>query len=149
SVISNDSATTRHLPDGTAARIVLGPDPRFGVQAPFEVTFQVSTPGGLAATVTKRRTSELSDAGDLLSLVSWNETTSVNGRTFSTAYDSSTRTFTNVTPMGRRSTWVIDSVGHPLLIQPPGLLPIALSYDGEGRLVTRTEGLGTEARTTT
>src|SRR3990172_2977530 len=97
-----DARTTTTFPDGTATTVVEGPDPRFGMKAPIVSSTTVTTPGGLVATTTATRTASLSNPNDLLSLLSQTDTLTLNGKTYTSAYDNATRRITSTTPGGER-----------------------------------------------
>src|SRR4029434_2217883 len=73
----------------------------------------------------------------------------VNGRSFTSVFNNSTKTFTNRTPMGRQSSGVIDGLGRVLLSQLASLHPMRFAYDSRGRLESIKQGSGNEERTTT
>ncbi|WP_459873986.1 RHS repeat domain-containing protein, partial [Endothiovibrio diazotrophicus] len=70
-------------PDGTIEQVVLSPDPRFGMSAPFEGQRSLLLPSGLLVEETTERTADLSDPGDPgdpLSFSELTETHTTNGR---------------------------------------------------------------------
>ena len=111
-MIHPDGTRITHLADGTATTLVLGPDPRFGMQAPVRNTFTVTTPGGLSSTTTTQRTVTLGDPANVLSLQSLADTVNANGKTFIRSYNGNTRVLTDTTPQGRTRTVTFDVVGH-------------------------------------
>jgi RHS repeat-associated protein len=65
----------------------------------------------------------------------------INGRTFSRLYVAATRTMTGTSAEGRQIVSVLDSQGR--VIQQtlaPGLAPITVTYDSQGRLVENRQG---------
>ena len=108
----------------------------------------VTTPGGKVSTTTTERTVTLSNPDDILSLTSLTDRVTVNGRTYTSAYDAASRTFTDTSPAGRQRTTTIDTKGRVVREQTAGLEPVAYAYDAHGRLVTITQGTGAGARIT-
>jgi YD repeat-containing protein len=102
--------------DGTVVDLVLGPDPRWGLQAPIDAVVTSTSPGGLIRTTTASRTVALADPSDKLSLVSQTDTGTINGATYSSIYDAATRTFTVTTPADRHGTTTLDPTGRPTVI---------------------------------
>ena len=142
-VIRKDGSRTTTYPDGTVVSTVLGPDPRWGMQAPVATSLTVSTPGGKVQTTTTQRTATLASPVDPLSLRTFSERVSVNGRVFTRTYDAASRTFTLSTPTGRHRTVVVDDRGRPVQTQVGDLAPISHTYDARGRLTSATQGVGT------
>ncbi|MGQ9779050.1 MAG: NHL domain-containing protein [Bacillota bacterium] len=56
-IFGTDGSRTTTYADGTQVKLVLGPDPRFGMQAPIVKEMTVKTPGGLTYTQTATRSS--------------------------------------------------------------------------------------------
>ena len=76
-----------------------------------------------------------------MSLSTQTDTTTVNGRAFTTAYAAGPpRTVTTTTPTGRHTTSTLDDQGRVISEQAPGIDPIAYTYDSRGRLATVTQG---------
>jgi RHS repeat-associated protein len=142
-------ATTLTNADGTVTNVQLGPDPRFGMQAPFAKSQTLTPPVGLATTYTANRTATLSNASDPLSLTSLTETTAINGRTTTTTYTQSTKTLLTASAANRTSSLTIDSLGRMVSNQVTGLNGASMTYDANGRLATLTRGSGPGARTLT
>jgi len=141
-VVGKDGIETSTLADGTIVRVVLGPDPRWGMQAPVATSTTITTPGGEVQTTTRQRAATLAIANDLLSLSALTETTTVNGHAYTRAYAAATRTVTATSPEGRRSTATLDDRGRLVQAQMGGLDPTSYTYDDRGRLATVTEGAG-------
>jgi RHS repeat-associated protein len=147
-VTGQDGVQTATYPDGTTVAVVLGPDPRWGMQVPFATSVTVTTPGGTTQTTTTQRTATLATPGDVLSLHTSSETVTINGQAFTTAYDAPSRTFTHTSPAGRQARAIVDDRGRPTQAQIGGLNPISYAYDSRGRLATTTQGAGAASRTT-
>ena len=60
-VIGLNGINTSTLADGTVITSTLGPDQRFGMQAPIVTNLTTSTPGGLTANTTFSRVVNPSD----------------------------------------------------------------------------------------
>jgi len=148
-LIKQNGTTTNIATDGTRIVLTEGPDPRFGMLSPVPESLTVTTPNGLAATVTTTRDVTLSAPDDPLSLTTLTETVSLNGRTSTRAYDAATKTYTNNTPENRQSTQVINAQGRIIQSQVPGIEAVNIDYDIRGRLTAITQGTGIETRTTT
>ena len=73
--------------DGLTTEIDVGPDPRFGAQAPVPTKRIVETPGGRRMEAQASRDVTLADPGHPLSLTTIEEVVSVNGREASTVFD--------------------------------------------------------------
>ena len=141
-----DGTSTYKSPDGTKVDLTLGPDPRWGMQAPLTSNLSLTLPSNLISTITTTRSVTLADPLDKLSLTSQTDTLNVNGRTYTSAYDATTKTVTITTPQGRKGKVVIDSQGRLVEEQDADLIPVNYTYDSQGRLATVTEGSGTETR---
>lgn len=145
---TTQGSTTNLTAEGMSTLLVEGPDPRFGMLAPFLDEFVVQTPSGLTATSTIDSRVTLTNADDVFSVSNLIETLTVNGQAFSRSYSGAARTFTNSSAMGRRSTLTIDVAGRPVSAAADGLLPVTMSYDALGRMTNFTQGSGADARTT-
>lgn len=132
---TTDGGKVITMPDGTKYTTTVGSDPRFGVLAPVTST-SVQTPGGLIRTDTATRTLALSSSSDLLSLTSYNETHSINGRPFQAQFDPTTRTWTRTSPTGRKQFEILDSHAHTISSQIDTLLANQFTPDSHGRLHT-------------
>ncbi len=146
-VYSTDFSETTTAPDGTVTKIQKGADPRFAMQAPIISSLQVATPSGKTYSLTTSRTVTLNDPDNILSVKTLTDTTTINStKTFTSAYDATTHTLTNTTPMGRKSVTTLDDQGRVIKVETPGLAPVAFVYDDWGRLYQITEGAGSTAR---
>ena len=79
----------------------------------------------------------LSDSSNPLSLTTQTDTSTVNGRTYTSVFNAGTRRFTSATPVGRQSISTIDNVGRIVQTQVANLNPVSFSYDGRGRFSPR------------
>ena len=140
-VIGADGSRSVTQADGTTQHTTLGPDPRFGMQAPLETTASLSTPDGLHATVSASRTTALSNPTDPLSLTTQTDSVAVNGRPPTTStYTAATRVTTDTTPAGRQTQTTVDAKGRVTRVQAASLHPLRLSYDADGRPATMKYG---------
>ena len=134
------------LPDGTSDSDTLGPDPIWGIQAPV-VSSETLTLGDLTMSITVSRTASLGTAGNPFSLTGRTDTTSINSRTYTSAFSASNLTFVDNTSVGRTLTTVLDSQERVASTEVAGLLPSNFVYDGRGRLSTVTRGTRTSTLT--
>ncbi|QSA95834.1 PKD domain-containing protein [Methylococcus sp. EFPC2] len=143
--IAADGATTVEQPDGSRVSTVEATDPRFE-SARYPGSVQLTT-GGLTLSSTTQQTATLSDPADPFSLTSLTQTTTLNGRSYSSAYAAATKTLTTTSPVGRQSKTVLDALGRTTQTQVTGILPVANNYDARGRLASVSQGTGTDQRT--
>ena len=138
-----DGSSLTVAPDGTTTSETLGPDQRFGMQAPVLKEMTITTPGGLVATVSTfqyTRSTEPSDSQEPSRLLSQDESIAINDAWYDNSYDASTRTFTALTPEGRSSTTRLDSLGRVIEESTPGITPVERHYDARGRLAQVVQG---------
>ncbi len=121
------------LPDGTTATATQAPDPRWGLQAPI-MSDSTLTLGSLTADSIYARTVALAVPGNPFSLTSQTDTATVNGRTYASAFTTSTRTYLDTTPVGRTTTRVLDSLERLSKLQVSGMAAMKFTYDTKGRL---------------
>jgi len=126
------------LPDGTADSQTLGPDPRFGLQSPV-LTSETLTQGNLTMNITGSRTASFTQ-GNPFSLTTQTDTETVNGRTYTSVFTTSTRKWVDTTPVKRTTTTILDSLERISSVQVGALLPLQFAYDTNGRLSTIAQG---------
>ncbi len=143
-----EAARSVSAPDGMESSQELDPDPRFGRSGGFAKGVTLKTPGGLNFVRSATRTVTLADPANPFSLTALNETLTLNGRTYASAYEGASLTFTDTTPAGRKSRTTIDAQGRVVREKVPVLFPTTYAYDDRGRLASITQGNGTKARTT-
>jgi RHS repeat-associated protein len=78
--------------------------------------------------------------GNPFSLTAQTDTQSLNGRKYTSVFTASTKTWVDTTPMGRKTTTVLDSLERLSSVQIGALLPIQFAYDIKGRLSTIRQG---------
>jgi YD repeat-containing protein len=122
----------------------MGADPRWGVQAPVTTSQSVAL-GSLTASIRRSRTASLGTPGNPFSLISQTDKETINGRTYTTAFTASNRTYTSTSPVGRGMSVALDTKERIASTQVGGLLPTQFTYDSRGRLASITQG----TRTTT
>ena len=88
----------------------------------------------------------LSDPSNPLSLTTQTDTSTVNGRTYTSVFNAGTRRFTSTTPLGRQSISTIDNVGRIVQSQVANLNPVSFVYDARGRVQSISQGSGAETR---
>ncbi len=157
---SGEQTRINQFPDGTTNRLVLGTDssvdlmsadrtrtttaqdgdPRFGMQAPFTKSLQITHPAGRTFLKNSELAAGLSNASDPLSLQSLTNRVVVNGRTNLTVYDATTRTTTFTSPEGRQQASRLDAQGRLVEASLPGIAPTRFSYDARGRLARLGQG---------
>jgi RHS repeat-associated protein len=140
SLLKTDGTQTMTAPDGTVTTVLQGPDPRFGMQSPILKSFNTQTPGGLTYSVGVTRSVSLSNPNDLLSLTSLTDSLVVNSRTYQSQYTAATKQRTTTSPEGRQTVTTLDALGRVVKKERPGIEPISMVYDANGRLTTITQG---------
>jgi RHS repeat-associated protein len=135
------------FPDGLDTEVVTRPDPRWGRQVFLPERQTITTPGGLATTISATRTVELADPANPLSLTKLTDNITLNGGTSTRVFNAATRTETSTSAAGRQSTAVLDALGRVAQVGVGGLLAINLAYDPRGRLASLTQGVGADTRT--
>lgn len=148
SILKTNGEITSISANGTSVITTKSPDPRFGMQAPL-MSSLTTTPGGLINTSSKSKTVILADKNDPFSFSNYLNSTNINGRIFSSAYDVATTTWSTTSAENRLSTVQVDTKARPVLSQIQGLNSTAYSYDTRGRLSSIVEGTGVDARTST
>ena len=73
----------------------------------------------------------------------------VNNRTYQSQYDATTKQRTSTSPEGRQTVTTLDALGRVVKKERPGIEPISLAYDANGRLTTLTQGTVGNSRTIT
>jgi len=99
-------------PDGTQTTSVLGPDPRFDMRSPVQSSGTTQLPSGLTRASSSTRSATLSNSLDPFSMTAWTETTTLNGRTSTLAYNRAARIETSTSPGGRTSTRHYDALAN-------------------------------------
>ena len=126
--------------DGTVTSVTVGPDPRFGTQAPVARTLSFSTPSGLTSVIQEDRTVALASPLDLLTLSRATNTLTINGRPYTRTFDAASMTITNRTPMGRQMVSLLDTRGRVVEQRVDGLEPLRFTYSPVGELIAVAQG---------
>lgn len=137
---SNAATSNSTAPDGTIYKSESAPDPRYGMFSPFTSAASVETPAGKKLTYSHQRSVNQSDPEDPNTLVSQTDTVAVNGKTSTTTYTKSNRTYATSSPAGRTSSTQTDQGSRPTEVSVPGISPFIFSYDPQGRLTSTTQG---------
>ena len=150
--------TTESKPDGTTivtdtrgvvTTMVMGSDPRWGMQAPFVRQITSRTPTGQTFfTMTANRTVTLGTPGNPLTVQNQTDTLTINGRTTTTIYNGANRTLTTTDPATQVVVTTLDTLGRPVRVDRTNFVPRFYLYDNRGRLAQVQEGEGAAARTT-
>jgi RHS repeat-associated protein len=138
--VNPDGSTTVTTPDGTVTTTKYGPDPRFGMLSPLTVSSAVQTPGGLTYQLSETRTATLSNPDNLLSLTQLVDTVIANGQTYTETFDATTHKITSQSPEGRTIVTTLDTLGHTVREELPGVTPTDYTYDPHGLLTKVTQG---------
>lgn len=133
-------------PNGMTTNETFGADPRWSMQAPLQTGLTITTPGALNYNRNFTRNVSLSNPADPLSLIAQNDTTTINGRNYTSNYTAATRTFVFNTPLARQMQTTTDTQGRTTTQVFANLNAANYGYDALGRLATSTFGSGMEAR---
>jgi len=128
------------LPGGTVQNLLIGPDPRFGMQSPLATKVELRTPAGLVANLVASRSIALADPHNPLTLHTQTDVASINGRLYSSTFDVIQRKLTSRTPTGRQRVGILDARGRLVEGQVAGIDPLRYTYDSLGRRVSTTQG---------
>jgi RHS repeat-associated protein len=140
-----DGTTVLTDPDGTVTEVTWAADPALGASNRYPQEVVETPPTGPARTVTQER-DLVTQPFQPLAVLTLTDMTTVNGRTSTRVWDTTTRATTTTSPEGRVSQVVIDEEGKVTSSHPaPDLTPLTYTYDERGFLETITAG----SRTTT
>jgi RHS repeat-associated protein len=154
---ASDGTRTVTRTDGTTQTRTMIGDPRFGLRAPIVGTKTLTIPAeapdpsatpnsAKTRTTTQSRTVSLSNASDLLSLLSLTDTVTVNSQPASTAtFTKLSNTLVTTSPGGRQTTTVLDAKGHVVSHQVPGYFARNASYYPDGQVHQTWQGAGAPA----
>jgi RHS repeat-associated protein len=142
---NGDGSGSSTTPTGVTTASTVGPDSRFGMSAPVDLTASATLPSGTKMNLTSSRQIFLGNPNDLLSALSYTGTFGVNGRVFTSTFTKSNRTTVTTTPANRQITTVLNDKDRPASVQVPGLSAVAYGYDPRGMISSIVAG----ARNTT
>jgi RHS repeat-associated protein len=120
------------LPNGVQLRTTEAADPRFGTAASYLASVSSRMPSGLTLTASHSRSVTLANSTNPLSIRTWQESATVNGKTWTSSFDASTRTLTNRSPAGRIGTSILDARDHVISAQQSGIAGSSFEYDAAG-----------------
>ncbi|MBA3476731.1 MAG: RHS repeat protein, partial [Actinobacteria bacterium] len=130
--------------DGTIVHLKLTPDPRWGMAAPVAQQVEVASPGGRKSAIGETRTADPTATAAVPGAS--RRTLTVDGATWTLAFEPGGRAATVTQPDGRTRTTVFDEAGRVSHVDRPGAAAIAYAYDDHGRLERITVGAGDDAR---
>ena len=145
-VIGTDGVVTTTSSNGSVVVVRNGPDPRFGMQAFSVQEKEITTQAGLTYSVARNRDVNLLNVADPLTVASMIDELTINGRTYTNHYDSSTNQIVSTSPDGRTRAIDIDGQGRVLVKQIGTLNPTSFSYDARGRMTSMSQGSGPTER---
>lgn len=134
-LITPDGEYKTTLEDGAKRTTTTAPDPRFGDQASYPSSSTYETPSGNSYTTETSRSVSLTDLLDLLSIDSYTETATVNGRQYERTYDPDANRHSVTTPAGRTLDVSLDG-SQISTIEPDGVDPVSVTRDDGGRPVS-------------
>lgn len=126
--------------DGTLVTATAGSDPRWGLLASFPASGLVKTPSNLTLSFTTARSASTRSSDNPLDLQSLTDTAIINGHTYTSLYNATTRTVTTTTPTGRQAVTTLDALGRVTQESRGGLTPVTFAYDARGRLSDLSQG---------
>lgn len=139
-VITPDGTRVVTHADGSTTTQETEPDPRFADRASVTAKTTHQTPGGDTNTTEIARSVTLADEDDPLSVQSYTDTATINGRTYERTYDPDNNRFRVTSPKGRTVDIVMDENDRVDEIQRDGLAPVSISRDIDGRLTEALQG---------
>jgi len=131
-----NGVTTTTAADGTTTTSRQLTDPRYGMLAP---TLSVTTKTPLGLTQTRSMVRTATKAGGNLTTLT--ETTTLNGKIWSSTFDVGTRTWHSVSPLNRYTDLVLDSDGRVKDFTRPGITKRSTQFDSSGRIKSIDQGL--------
>jgi YD repeat-containing protein len=117
----------------TGARL---PHPQFGMASPYGGNFVLKSPSGLTLNIAHSKSVSLSDSSNPLSVQSSSHTMTINGKSFTSAFDVASRTLVSSSPAGRSTTQAFDALGHLSSVSVPGISTVSLTRDALGRVTS-------------
>ena len=126
------------LPDGTATAIRWVPIP-LGNSRPVPLS-ETHNQGNLTMNITGSRKATLGVPGNPFTVSTETDTLTINGRTYTSVFTGSSKTYVDTTPVKRKTTTILDSLERVSSTQVGALLPVQFGYDSKGRLATITQG---------
>ena len=121
-------------PNGTVRSMVLGSDPRFGLQSRYVRRRTTTTPGGLEQVSERRKTVELEDPADFSRLASLTESITINDAETTYVYDGAAHSVLRTSPTGRTVQYTFDDRNRATSVAVGRFEALQLSYDQDGRV---------------
>jgi RHS repeat-associated protein len=138
---NGDGSSSATKPSGAQLGNTIAADPRFGMSAAFAATSSIQMPSGLKASVSTSRLVSLANPNDPLSVTSYSNTATINGRAFTSVFTKASRTTTFATPLGRITTNILDDHDRIASTQMPGTPAVTFAYNAQGLLASATAGV--------
>jgi YD repeat-containing protein len=132
-----DGKSSSTSSDGTSTNDTTTADTRFGMRAPISGSSTVAA-GGHTMHLTHTQT--VIPAVNPLVVTSLTDTVSINNRTWTTAYDGTSRTAVLTTPEGRMQTSTTDERGRLVSFAQPGIATASIGYNAFGFIGTVSQG---------
>ncbi|MGM0575120.1 MAG: RHS repeat-associated core domain-containing protein [Myxococcota bacterium] len=142
--VEEDGLTVVTAPDGTVTTSRVVDDPRLAGQAGFLGERSTAVPSGSVQVVTQSVEAEAADdeaplpEGLAVGALTWTRT--VDGRTYTDAWDPEAATWTYTTPEGRTYVHAFDAEGRLARAEIPGFVPLEVTWDEEGRVASAGQG---------
>lgn len=143
-----EGAQSVNLPRGVTIRREIGPDPRFGMQAPVQLRSTFNTPGGISLERLATREVLPSNPDDPLNIDQLTETLTINGAEYQRVYDRESATVVVTSPGGRPVAATEDPQGRIVSLTMDGIDRVSFNYDGMGLLTAILQGTGAALRET-
>lgn len=128
--------TTSTSPDGMTMTSVEASDPVFGMQSPFTKSATLRWPSGRTLTISAQRQATLATSNDPLSVTTRTDEMTTNSKMTRLVFSRTTLSETLTTPEGHVFRQFFDAAGRVRRREAPGILPVEITYDGQGRLGT-------------
>ncbi len=141
--IDRNRRTVQTSSYGTVITTEVSPDVRFGMELPFAGKATLRTPSGRTLTLTTTRSVTGLLAHDPLAFTAATQATTINGKTYTTTYDSTARRVIKRTPAGRTATMDLDILGRLSTITHPGMGSLTLTYGTRGEIASLSRGART------
>ncbi len=137
-----DASSSSTSSDGTTTSDTSTADARFGMRAPTSGASTV-TAGGHTMHLTHSQT--LTPAVNPLVVASLTDTLSINNRTWTTAYDGTSRTAVLTSPEGRIQSSTTDERGRLASVAQPGIATASFGYNSFGLIGSIAQGTRTSS----
>jgi RHS repeat-associated protein len=136
---TKDGTFTTSYPDGSSVVVQTTADQRLGALAPYATAATVQLPSKLQQVVTTTRTERV-PVGVPFGVLSWSQTSTVNGRSATVTVDNTAHSITETSPTGRQAVTLLDSMGRPAQQQVAGIDAVSFGYEAHGLLASVSQG---------